>query len=147
MQESGLTGIILLIGTSSRATFLCFLTLSFLRVHCEGQRSWRREDAAADCLMVGFLFLCWAPSGLTVGAAVMWCCNILCLQIWWATFFSSTDPASWSSWAALTWWGQLYVDKNTTGCGSNGQTIVWVKPISPTVLFTLLLLLLILPWQ
>ena len=70
----------------SRASILCFLILTLLRVHCWGTG----VAAVADGLMVGILFLSCVPSGLTIDMAVTWCfdgCSILCLLIWQAIFF------------------------------------------------------------
>ena len=63
----------------SRASILCFLIPSLLRVHCWGGcRSWLLDGGHS-------LFPSWVPLWLAIGAAVMWWldgCNILCLLIW-----------------------------------------------------------------
>ena len=85
MQESGLTEIIPLICTSAiGVSILCFLILSFLRVHRQG------APAVSGGLMAGILFPSWIPSGLPIWVAIMWWlddCNILCLLIWQVIFF------------------------------------------------------------
>ena len=67
----------------SGASILCFLILSLRKVHRRGHcSSWLLDGRHS-------LFASWVPSGLTVGAAVMWWldgCNSLCLLIWQTIF-------------------------------------------------------------
>ena len=69
----------------SGASILCYLSLSFLRVHC-----WMMF-AVSNALMMDFVFPSCVPLGLTIGVTIMWWlagCNTLCLLVWQAIFFT-----------------------------------------------------------
>ena len=73
---------------------LCFLILSFLRVHyCGGCSGWLLQGQGECRLGAGILCPSWVLSGLIVREAVMWWLddgNILCLLIWQPIFFIHT---------------------------------------------------------